>query len=42
MNTPDDYLEYVRTRFARTRGVGKFTVVQEQVKEEAESVEIAH
>ena len=34
MNTPEEYLEYVRTRFARTRDVRKFTVVQEQVKEE--------
>jgi len=34
MNTPDEYLEYVRNRFARTRGVRKLTVVQEQVKEE--------
>lgn len=34
MNTPEDYLAYVRTRFSRTRGIRRLTIVQEQVKEE--------
>lgn len=34
MKTPDDYLESVRTRLSRLRGVKKLTVIQEQVKEE--------
>jgi hypothetical protein len=34
MKTPDDYLESVRTRFSRVRGIRGLIVIQEQVKEE--------
>jgi len=34
MNTPEDYLAYVRTQLSRLRGVKGLTVIQEQVKEE--------
>ena len=34
MKTPDDYLESVRMRLSRVRGIHGLTIIQEQVKEE--------